>query len=185
MRRFLCVLLLALAAVIAAPGGAQATSRDVAAGTGTIIGFGDPMVHLNAQAEEDTPPFAGRGHFFVRYPVDSLPDRAGLEIHGKITCVNAVGVDAVAAGIVTKVTGQDPFNLVEGMSTVQVRARDTGSPGTLDGSNWGPAPPDCSSPPGSLPISQGNYVVHDSALSGVFAGLDLLIAEFEAAAGPH
>jgi hypothetical protein len=183
MKSFLCVLLFALAAVIAAPGAAQATSRDVAAGTGTIIGFGNPMVHLNAQAEQDTPPFAGRGHFFVRYPPDALHPAAGDEIHGKITCVNAVGVDAVAGGIVTQVKGPNFFNFVEGVSTVEVRARDL--PGTLDGSNWGPAPGECSSPPGSLLISQGNYVVHDAALSPALSALDLLLAEFEASAGPH
>jgi hypothetical protein len=182
MKSFLCVLLFALAAVIAAPGAAQATSRDVAAGTGTMVCCGNPMVHLNAQADEDSQPFAGRGHFFVRYPPDVLHPAAGAEIHGKITCVNAVGVDAVAGGIVTQVKGPNFFNLVEGVSTVQVRARDTG---TLDGTNWGPAPAECSSPPGSLLISEGNYVVHDAALSPALSALDLLLAEFEASAGPH
>jgi len=184
MKSFLYLLLFALAAAIAAPGVAQATSRDVAAGTGTIIGFGNPMVHLNAQAEEGPSTFAGRGHFFVRYPPDVLHPAAGAEIHGIITCVNAVGINAVAGGIVTQVKGPNAFNLIEGVSTVQVRVMDSISPAP-DGSNWGPAPADCSSPPGSLLISQGNYVVHDAALSPALSALDRLIADHEAAAGPH
>ena len=68
---------------------------------------------------------------------------------------------------------------------MNIEITDNGSPGTLDLVNFHPGAP---ANPGNcpiganLPISQGNYVAHDEPVLD-FSALNLLLAEFEAAAG--
>jgi hypothetical protein len=187
MRRLL-LLLVALASLLILGGGASSAqdgseaAENLVAGTGTLNCSAIPgaictgvMLHVNAQSR------AGgvnpRGHFWIRYP-------SGVEFGGSIVCLNVSANSAGLTGRIDRVKVANPtLGFVVG-NFVPIRITDNGSPGTLDLVNFDVGSPQ--SPPacggvGNIPISQGNYVVHDRPLLDLSA-LNLLIAQFEAAA---
>ena len=165
-----------------AAGGNSARADDqgadwLAAGTGTTLvsaPFTPAMVHVNAQSD-----FGGanvRGHFWTRYT-----DGSG-EFGGPIVCLSVAGAAAALYGQIEKVkTARPGFPLG---SYVPIRLIDGGEPGTtFDMVNFdfgqGTAPTTgCVQYTGYVPISQGNYVVHDRPVFDLL-GLDLLLAQFE------
>ena len=98
------------------------------------------------------------------------------------------GFSAAIGGTVDRVKGTDPpIGVVPG-EEVLVSVHDLGEPGVLDGANWGEqtgASTTCPTPAFSIPLSQGNYIVHMDPPLSLLSVLDLQIAEFEAAAGEH
>jgi hypothetical protein len=183
MRRGLFATALGLAAVLICPSSAGAThsngqgpAQQLVAGTGTLICCGMPMVHVNAQS--DAGGVDPRGHFWIRYP-------SGVEFGGAVVCVNAVGFASGVTGRIDRVKLANPtLGFVEG-NFLNIEITDFGEPGTADLVNFHPGaavqPSGC--PIGAnLPISQGNYIVHDTPLLDV-AALDLLLSGFETAAG--
>jgi hypothetical protein len=142
------------------------------------------MLHVNAQSN------AGggnvRGHFWIRYT------NGTGEFGGTIVClhvealVNVAANAAVLYGRIEKIKTPRPGFAVNDL--VPIRLIDNGSPGTADVVNFD-APSDltepdfktCAQNTGYVPISQGNYVVHDRPVADVL-GLNLLLAQFEQAA---
>src|SRR5207245_193760 len=62
------------------------TPKNLVAGTGTIMGSGDPMVHVNASMNRNTLTTSGR--FFIRYPGGtSFNPGAAFEVGGRVTCL--------------------------------------------------------------------------------------------------
>jgi len=189
MSKFLVALVVtvaALAAVGATAGTANAENHGadwLAAGTATLAPppqFGSPMLHVNAQSN-----FGGanvRGHFWIRYP------DGGGDFGGPIVCLNVVGQTALLYGQVETIrTPRAGFLLGD---YVPIRLLDGGEPGTLfDVANFDPSTPSppngvCAQNGGYVPISQGNYVIHDRALTNPL-DLDLLsqfLAQIESAA---
>jgi hypothetical protein len=167
------------------PGG-NGPKQDVVGGTGTLVVpqpfLQAPQLHVNANNDPATG--LARGHFYIRYT--SPP----LDLRGEAVCV---GTDllghATVIGHVTSLTGNPPegFPVVNG-DFVKIRITDMGSPGTLDEANWDPlggqAPLACPAQAGDLPISQGNYTVHNGVVPlDLLPALDLLLSEIETAAG--
>ena len=148
-------------------------AENLAAGTGTIAGFGEPMVHVNAQSEQGGA--SPRGHFWIRYP-------NGAEFGGRVECLTVVGNSAGLTGRIEKVKVSGP-NFVVG-NYVQIRLTDNGSPGTADLVNLDPGTPQqptgCA-PTGDLRTQQGNYVVHNSFVD--LSVMNALLMDFEAQAG--
>jgi hypothetical protein len=136
------------------------------------------MVHVNAQSG------AGgvdpRGHFWIRYP------NGGAEFGGAVVCMHVVVNSAALIGRIDQVMvpSTNPMQGFTMNNFVQIRITDNGSPGTADLVNFDPGTPGnpgtCGGV-GDIPISQGNYVVHDQPVVDLSA-LDLLLAQFEAAA---
>ena len=183
MRKLLAALaLVSIVSVVALPGSASADNQGadwLAAGTGTLICCNQPMVHVNTQS--GTAGVNPRGHFWIRYP------NGGADFGGHIVCLNVAGLTAGMIGRIDDVvapnvglgftagnylhitvTDSGPANLVPDMVNF--------SPG---GSNW----PSCA-PEGGFPVSQGNYVVHDQAITDPLQ-LDLFnqfLTQIEAAA---
>ena len=177
MRNVLIALALASLVGLGASGGASADNRgadQLAAGTGTLICCGQPMVHVNAQS--DAGGADPRGHFWIRYP-------NGVEFGGRVVCLT-VGVNqAGLTGHIEKAKTASPTQGFVPGNFVNLRLTDNGSPGTLDLVNFDegtPTQPTCF-PGGDLPISQGNYIVHDEPVLDLL-GLDQLLAQFESAA---
>jgi hypothetical protein len=179
MRKVLMALVLATVVVFGSTGGASADNHGadwLAAGTGTLICCGQPMVHVNAQS--DAGGVNARGHFWIRYP-------SGVEFGGHVVCLTVVGNQAGLTGHIEMVKTANPdLGFVAG-NFVNIELMDNGSPGTLDVLNFHPGTgsPTATCPLGApnLPISQGNYVVHDRPVLDLL-GLNQLIAQFEAAA---
>lgn len=180
MRKVLMALALATVVVFVSTGGASAERRGadwLAAGTGTVLLFGQPMVHVNAQSQ------AGgvdpRGHFWIRYP------NGGVEFGGRVVCLNVAGNLAGLIGHIERVKVAGPASGFVLGNYLKIRITDAGSPGTTDLVNFDPGTPANPGPPcpgaGDLVMSQGNYVVHDQPVLDLL-GLDQLIAQFEAAA---
>jgi hypothetical protein len=178
MRKVLMALALASVAVLGTTGGASAESQgadQLAAGTGTIICCGQPMLHVNAQS--DAGGVSPRGHFWIRYP-------NGVEFGGRVVCLTVVANQAGLTGRIERVKTASPAQGFVLGNYVNIRLTDNGSPGTLDLVNFDPgtaAQPATCPAGGDLPISQGNYVVHDQPVLDLL-GLDQLLAQFEAAA---
>ena len=185
LRRFLLPLLAAVLLSLLALGGGASSARsssqgadNLVAGTGTIAPpcCGEPMLHVNAQSQAGG--FDPRGHFWIRYP------NGGGEFGGTVVCLNVVGNAAGLTGHIERVKVARPQSGFELNRFLNIQITDNGSPGTLDLVNFSPGQP---TNPGScpiganLPISQGNYVVHDEPVLDLPA-LNLLIAQFEAAA---
>jgi hypothetical protein len=175
MRRVLVILCAGLVFGLVIPTGASATpNQQLVAGTGTVMGFGNPMVHVNAQSDQGggNP----RGHFWIRYP-------SGVEFGGRVVCLTAVANNAGLTGRIEVVKVANPAaGFVEG-NYLRVRITDFGEPGTADLVNFDPGSPTLSGScagVGDLPISQGNYIVHDDLLD--LSAFDLLLGQFEAAA---
>jgi hypothetical protein len=206
MRRVLLALTAAVASSAVLAGGAGGThsdgtgpKKDLVAGTGTLTdipqGFPqNPMVHVNA----DSNPVTGEvhGHWFVRYPTTT--PGGGFDMRGDVVCVDVVGVHpfnhATVIGRIDRVKGQNPFPLFGLPATfepgqfLQIRIRDWGEPGTLDGANFGggqASQPNCFDKGGEQPLSQGNFIAHNDPPVQLLSFLDALLAEFEAAAGDH
>ena len=79
-----------------------------------------------------------------------------------------------------------PFGPTMIGNDVLITVLDMGSPGTLDQVNERQlmgARSVCPSTDMTNPINQGNYVVKDDPPPTMLAGLDAMLAEFEAAAG--
>jgi hypothetical protein len=198
MRKVLTALTAALAFAAVSAGGAGGTHSDgtgpkqeLVAGTGTLVvpqGFRqDPMLHVNAQRNKETG--ESRGHFYIRYR--ETETQTALDFRGDVVCLDVLLNSATIIGeierrrpeLVPPQTG--PF--VEG-EFVQIRITDNGEPGTLDLANFSPGaqtPQSCAAQAGDLPLSQGNYIAHDDPPLQLLSVLDLLLAEFEAAAGEH
>jgi hypothetical protein len=104
-----------------------------------------------------------------------------------VVCLNVLFNNATIIGEIERrrpapAVGETAF--LEGTS-ISIRITDNGEPGTLDRANFDyPAHP-CAFEPGDLPITQGNYIAHYDPPLELLSGLDLLLAEFEAAAGDH
>ena len=200
MRRVLVALTAAVVSTAVLTGGAAAThsygtgpKQELVAGTGTLEvpeGFRqDPMLHVNAQRDETG---EVRGHFYIRYP--ETETQTALDFRGEVVCLDVrlnfatiIGeIERRRPALVPPETG--PF--AEG-HFLEIRITDNGEPGTLDLVNFGgemATQPSCAvftAQPGDLPISQGNYIVHDDPPLELLSALDLLLAEFEAAAGEH
>jgi hypothetical protein len=188
MRKTLVSVIAAALVAAGAIGGGNSASADdngadwVAAGTAITAPpapFAPAMLHVNAQSN------AGggnvRGHFWIRYA------NGGGEFGGPIVCLNVVGQSAFLYGKIEKVktprAGFDNPN----SPYVPIRLIDGGEPGTtFDVVNFDPgqaAAPNsqCTQNAGYVPISQGNYVVHDHPLADLL-GLNQLLAQFEQAA---
>jgi hypothetical protein len=184
MRKVLIILITAALAFATAGGSSSARADDrgadwLAAGTATLVpgpGFGEPMLHVNAQSNSGGA--SVRGHFWIRYA------NGGGEFGGPVVCLNVLGQVALLYGQIERVKTPRPSFTVG--SYVPIRLLDGGEPGTLlDGANFDagtPLAPDsqCAQNAGFIPINQGNYVVHDHALD--LFGLSALLAQFEAAA---
>jgi hypothetical protein len=184
MRKVLIGLALASVVALGTSGGAGADGQGadwLVAGTGTLAPppqFGQPMLHVNAQSN-----FGGgnaRGHFWIRYP-----NGAG-EFGGHVICLTVVANQAWLVGQIETVRAPRASFVVG--NYVNMRLIDNGSPGTLDGANFDPGTPTpdtCPSGNGYVPISQGNYVVHDQPVTDPLGLQELLaqIALFESAAG--
>jgi hypothetical protein len=191
MKRILTRFLFALSAMLVfslvLAGGVGATHsngtgppKDLAAGTGTLLGFGDPMIHVNAQKDS-----AGNvsGHFFVKYPATSASAFAGLHISGHVSCLT---VNVNTAGVGGTVERSNSPTVLVG-TEVLLTIIDMGEPGTLDQANWGPFGNAAAACPAfsnnGIPIQQGNYIVHQDPPLELLANLDTILAQFEAAAG--
>jgi Desulfoferrodoxin, N-terminal domain len=176
MRRFLVVLCMGLVlALVLASAASAAPNQQLAAGTGTLVCCGSPMVHVNAQS--DPGGLNPRGHFWIRYP-------SGAEFGGRVVCLSTAANTAGLTGHIEMVKVAGPSQgFVEG-NYLTIRVTDMGEPGTADLVNFDPGTP---TPPvscagvGDLPISQGNYVVHDDLVD--LSAFNLLVSQFEAAAG--
>jgi hypothetical protein len=183
MKRALFLAALGLAVVLASAWPASAThsngqgpEQQLVAGTGTLICCGMPMVHVNAQSDQGG--VDPRGHFWIRYP-------SGVEFGGAIVCVNTFGAASGVTGRIDRVKVPSPLQGFVANNFLNIEISDFGEPGTADLVNFHPGagsqPSGC--PIGAnLPISQGNYIVHDNLLLVDLAGLDLLLGEFETAA---
>jgi hypothetical protein len=183
-----CAALLAFAGVSGAthsPG--TGPKQDVVAGTATLVVpppyLQAPRLHVNANNDPATG--AARGHFFIQY---SAPP---IDIRGDAVCVDTLATTGTVIGQVESVTanpGDYPSGFPSVNDFVQIRITDLGEPGTLDKANWdaiGSAQPaTCQAQSGDLPISQGNYIVHDRFVPlELLPALDLLLNDIEAAAG--
>jgi hypothetical protein len=190
MRRFVFVLggtLALFLTVAAAAAGShsdgEGPKQDLVAGTGTVFCCNQPQLHVNAQRDPDTG--AARGHFYIRYPT-SAPG-GGFDFRGRITCLGVVANSATLIGRIDATRGVSPNPLagfVEG-NFLRIRITDNGEPGTLDLVNFDPGqaiPPSCAVAPGDLAITQGNFIVHESPPLAVLNSLNLILAQFEAAA---
>jgi hypothetical protein len=184
LRHISLALGVALACALVSIGGPSVAKGDnqgadwLVAGTGTIAGFGDPMVHVNAQS--NTGGINPRGHFWIRYP------NGGAEFGGEIVCLSVLGNSAALVGHIEQVkVANPPAGFVMG-NYLTIRITDNGSPGAADLVNFDPG--SSSRTPcggvGDLAISQGNYVVHDQPVLDLSAlnALNLQIAQFEAQA---
>jgi hypothetical protein len=187
VKRALFLAALGLAAVLACASSASAThsngegpQQQLVAGTGTVVPpppFTGAMVHVNAQS--DAGGVDPSGHFWIRYPNDLG------EFGGSVVCLNVVGNVAGLTGRIDRVKVAKPDSgFIQG-NFVPIRITDFGEPGAGDMVNFDPGvlsqPPGCAGV-GDLPISQGNYIVHDNVLLLDLAGLNLLLGEFETAA---
>jgi hypothetical protein len=202
MRRQAFVAAFAVASFLALAASAGGThsdgngpKKDLVAGTGTLVvptGFAqDPMLHVNADRDAVTGEV--HGHWFVRYPTTTTP--GGFEMRGRVVCLDTTVVGH--AGLVgqierVKEPESSTFGALRGFvenNFVYIRVRDLGEPGTLDGANFDTGTPTqpFGCPPGTdeLPLSQGNYIVHSDPPLEILSFLELLLAEFEAAAGEH
>jgi hypothetical protein len=188
MRKLLITLAIASLVALGASGSAGADGQGsgadwLAAGTGTLKNYGQPMVHVNAQSS-----FGGanpRGHFWIRYP------DGGADFGGLIKCLDVFGNEAGMVGEIEQIKAAgNPILKVKLNYFIYISVNDNGSPGTLDTVNFDPATQDN---PGScthrantpdLVIDQGNYVVHDQPITDPLQ-LDLLnqfLSQIEAAA---
>jgi hypothetical protein len=184
---FIVLFELALALVSVSPASAG-NPKNLAAGTGTIDGFGDPMVHVNAQTNPNTGMTSGK--FFIRYPAESTIDGKIFEVGGSVSClfVDLVGNHAAVAGTIERIKGTAPaiFGPTVIGGEVSINVLDNGSPGTLDEANEGQAPgatnlPDCGYG-STLAIKQGNYTVKADPPLELLTSLDALIADAQLAA---
>jgi Desulfoferrodoxin, N-terminal domain len=178
MRKVLTAMALATVGLLGLTGGAGAEGQgaeQLAAGTGTLICCGQPMVHVNAQS--DAGGGDARGHFWIRYP-------NGVEFGGDVVCLTVIGNQAGLTGRIDRVKTPSLAQGFVAGNFLNIEVTDNGSPGTLDLVNFHPGAPTrpAACPPGAnLPISQGNYVVHDRPVLDVLA-LTQLLAHFESAA---
>jgi hypothetical protein len=178
---FVALALASIVSVLALSGSASADNQGadwLAAGTGTLICCNQPMVHVNTQS--GTAGVNPRGHFWIRYP------NGGAEFGGHIVCLTVAGLTAGMIGRIDDVvTPSVGLGFVAG-NYLNITVTDSG-PGdpVPDMVNFSPGGPNAScSPQGGFPISQGNYVVHDQAITDPLQ-LDLLnqfLAQIEAAA---
>jgi hypothetical protein len=197
MRKVLLAVVVAAAVALGAAGGGAGTARAdnqgaewLVAGTGTLICCSQPMVHVNAQSNVGG--VNARGHFWIRYP------NGGPDFGGQVVCL---GVGVNTAGLLGEIDViKTPGSIGVPPNThpvvlgylIPIRITDNGSPGTADLVNFDPPAPPPTVPPapgscggtGDLPISQGNYVVHNQPVTDPVAllGLDQFIAQIESAA---
>lgn len=153
--------------------------KDLVAGTGTITGFGDPMVHVNASRNKTT--LEARGYFFIKYK------SSNFEVSGRVTCLTVTGNKAGVGGVIERVKGTPPaiFGPTAPGNEVLITVLDMGSPGNLDQVNEGQllgASSVCPETGNTFPIQQGNYVVKDDPPPSMLAILDVMLAEFVTAA---
>jgi hypothetical protein len=192
MTRVALSFVLACAAFLALAGAGGAThspgtgpKQDVVAGTGTLVVpppfLQAPQLHVNANHDPATG--AVRGHFYIRYT------NPPIDIRGDAVCVDTLGTIGTVIGQVDRLTANpDVVPPVSMNDFVRIRITDFGEPGTLDKANWDPLgsqqPSDCPAAAGDLPVSQGNYIVHDGVVPlDLLPALDLLLGNIEAAAG--
>jgi hypothetical protein len=170
--------------------------QDLVAGTGRVNVFPlvppeHPLVHVNAYRDKETGEV--KGHFFVRYPTSD--PGGGFDMRGDVVCLTVVGNLAGLVNEIEQVKGTPPrpgLGFEEG-NRFTMEIIDNGEPGTLDMVNFSggfdpgtqPPPSSCPGSAPNLPITEGNYIVHQDPPLALFDALDLLIAEFEAAAGEH
>jgi hypothetical protein len=140
-------------------------------------------VHVNAQRDPDTG--ASRGHFFIRYPTTA--PGGGFDFRGRVVCLDVIGNFATMIGRIDATRGVAPnplANFVVG-NFLRIRITDNGEPGAADLVNFDPGQPtqpSCDAVPGDLPISEGNYIVHEDPPLAILNSLSLLLAHFESAA---
>jgi hypothetical protein len=202
MRKVLMALIAAMAFAAVAAGGAGGThsdgtgpKQDLVAGTGRVnvsvlVPPEHPLVHVNATRDKEG---EVEGHFFVRYPTSD--PGGGFDMRGDVVCLTVVGNVAGLVNEIEQVKGTPPrpgLGFEEG-NRFTMEIADNGEPGTLDRVNFSGGfdpgtqlpPSSCPGNPFGLPITEGNYIAHQDPPLGLFGVLDLLIAEFEAAAGEH
>jgi hypothetical protein len=196
MKRVLLTLTAALASAVVFAGGAGSThsdgtgpKKDLVAGTGRLICCFAPQVHVNADRDKETGEV--HGHFYIRYP--STAPFGVFDMRGDIECITTVPPKAGLVGRIERITGNNPFgpggaNFAVG-NALRITITDLGEPGALDQVDFDPAftppfNPPCS-PGGGHPLQSGNYIVHQDPPLAILPSLDLLIAQFEAAAGEH
>jgi hypothetical protein len=131
----------------------------------TPAGTFDSEQHVNARAEgPDVPLLGAPAEGWFRTRIDAL----GFEIRGRVLCINNVGNSSVTHGVITE--SSLPQIIQVGFGTISRRV-DNGEgnddpPDESFGMVTGPPPsdgPDCPHllfP--TLPVEQGNFVVHDS-----------------------
>jgi hypothetical protein len=196
MKRVALLFAVALAGAVAPSGLASATHsegtgppKDLVAGTGTLVvpqPFPQaPQLHVNAHRHPETG--EADGHFYIRYPTTT--PTGTFDVRGRVDCLGVLGNIATVIGQIERVRGVSPFagggGGFQAGNFVQIRITDNGEPGTLDLANFSPGSPrpqDCTPAPGDLPISHGNYVVHQEPPLQLLIVLDELLAEFERAA---
>src|SRR5205807_1394300 len=148
----------------------------VAAGTGTLVCCGQPMVHVNAQSQQGV--VSPGSHFWIKYP-------NGVEFGGRVVCLSTLANTAGLTGKIEKVKVASQAQGFMAGNFVPIRIVDNGSPGTADLVNFDAGslvqPPGCPGV-GDLKTQQGNYVVHDNPFFDLPV-LDTLLMGFETDAG--
>ena len=200
MRRVALAIGLALVIVSVAVAPISAThslgsgpKMDLVAGTGTLVVpepfVQAPQLHVNAKRDPETGQPQGR--FFIRVSAEETrewhPEATGaFSMRGAVVCLNVAVNTATLVGRIDQISGVSPYPAASVGAFVRMDVTDLGEPGTLDRANFhfaGVDPNVCPANPGDLAISQGNFIVHDSPPDSLLAVLDVLIREFEAAAG--
>ncbi len=140
-------------------------AKDLVAGTGKMARFGT-FVHVNAHADPDG--MGANGSFFVRQTFFRLP----LDFSGRVTCVVVNGIRATIGGEVTHNRPVAPGGVRPNPavgSGVLIDVIDNDDNGVPDSANFTfrPVPPTVCPTLAShqFPIDQGNFIVHDAALT--------------------
>ena len=187
MLRFLLLLCAALTCVLVLAGGAGSAqsgsqgAENLAAGTGTlncaaILGATCTGVMLHVNAQSGASGVSPRGH------LDQVSEWGRVR---RVDCVLERDRNERGAYRSNRSRqGRQSGSRIRLGNFVPIRITDNGSPGTLDLVNFDRGvdvqPQGCSGA-GDIPISQGNYVVHDEPVLDLSA-LNLMLAQFEAEA---
>jgi hypothetical protein len=161
MKRFRLLLAAATLAVAATPGIAVAThssgddpNHDQVDGTGRLGAPFFTQVHVNATSGPSGEDAQGQ------YYIDK--DVFGRDFRGRVTCLTVIGNLAVVGAVIER---SDFSTLFPVGYFVRIVVHDLGEPGDVDGINFSeanPLPVSCVFPFATLPMQQGNFIVHDA-----------------------
>jgi hypothetical protein len=163
MRPLLVVLATGLGLVAFASAAGGVPDQNLVAGTGQRLNLAGNSIQVHVNAQRGPAGADARGQYWVIREVAGL----GTFVHrGRVTCLTVAGNRAAARGPVEE--SNDPAFPVG--SDFQVQVTDNGSPGKLTDTNiniFPPFPPGGETgcpifPVGEVPITQGNFVVHDA-----------------------